>query len=90
MKLFFELSANENVLKLIKINNIISKVLNRLYTPDSILKLEDPVAYANRQYHLEQVKSSEKALLRMVFPVHQYFEPVQNHETAIQEKKIKH
>ena len=59
-----------------KANFIINKVLNRLYTPDSILKLEDPVAYANRQYHLEQVKISEKALLRMVFPVHQYFEPV--------------
>lgn len=44
-------------------NFVVERILARLATPDSILQLEDPLAFAARKYHLDQVKLIQKALL---------------------------
>lgn len=42
---------------------VVDRVLHRLYTPDSVLALEDPVAFNARKYHAEQLTNFQKQLL---------------------------
>ena len=44
-------------------NLVVERILTRLATPDSVLQLEDPLAFASRMYHLDQVKLIERARL---------------------------
>jgi hypothetical protein len=60
-------------------NLVVERILTRLATPDSVLQLEDPLAFASRMYHLDQVKLIEGARLSTAAK--------SNHSYVVQEAK---